>query len=178
MLLRDMVEEALAGNWHALKTVFRTLAPPRRTSPILMEQLFDVDALTSSAEAARASNRIPVLIAKGVLSPSEGREFLAVLDRIEAKLRTAEYQASQREREKKEAEQRRALLGPIGQELRQDRKAWASGTAWPSQPPKTPGAGTTPPPVPSAPAGSSAAPDSGPPPSRPRDGAESSAARS
>lgn len=185
MVLRDMVEEALAGNWQALKIMFRTLAPPRRTAAVLMDQLFDVEALTTSAEAAAAANRIPVLIANGVLTTSEGREFLDVLDRIEAKLRTAELQAAARARETKEAEQRRALLGLE----RQHRKEWLSSGAWRTEPPPTSPGRITPrprdlkqaatqPPAPDSRAASSAAPDSGPPRSRPRDAAASSAAHS
>lgn len=121
-ILRDMVDDALAGDADARRLCFERLAPRRRDALVT----FDLPDIATPEDAVRAANTIPALVADGILAPSEGALLHHIIERSRVGLRSRELEAAHAAREARDHEKRQEMLralfakagwpGPPGEE--------------------------------------------------------------
>lgn len=88
-LTRKAVELALDGDGAALRLCLDRIAPPRRDAPVA----FDLPAMQSAADAARAAGAVLDAVAGGDLTPQEGAQIMALVETYRRTLETSELEA-------------------------------------------------------------------------------------
>jgi hypothetical protein len=94
-ITRKAIDLALAGDVVALRLVLERILPPRRDRPVL----FVLPRLETAADASAGMAAITSAIASGGLTPSEGSDLAAVVERYIRVLEAAELEVRVRQLE-------------------------------------------------------------------------------
>lgn len=87
-LTRKAIELAKAGDGTALRLCLERLIPARRDRPVN----FDLPAIETANDAAKAMGAILQAVAEGEISPSEGAEVARLLEGYVKTLETADFE--------------------------------------------------------------------------------------
>jgi hypothetical protein len=87
-LTRKAIELAKAGDGTALRLCLERLIPARRDRPVS----FDLPAIETANDAAKAMGAILQAVAGGEISPSEGAEVARLLESFTKALEIAEFE--------------------------------------------------------------------------------------
>jgi hypothetical protein len=87
-LTRKAIELAKAGDGTALRLCLERLIPARRDRPVS----FDLPAIETANDAAKAMGAILQAVADGEISPSEGAEIARLLESFTKALEIAEFE--------------------------------------------------------------------------------------
>jgi hypothetical protein len=87
-LTRKAIELAKAGDGTALRLCLERLIPARRDRPVS----FDLPAIETANDAAKAMGAILQAVAEGEISPSEGAEVARLLEGYVKTLETADFE--------------------------------------------------------------------------------------
>jgi hypothetical protein len=88
-LTRKAVEMALDGDSAALRLCLERIAPPRKDAPIS----FDLPAMQSAVDAAKAAAAVLDAVASGELTPTEGAHVMALVETYRRTLESTELEA-------------------------------------------------------------------------------------
>ena len=88
-LSRKAVEMALEGDTTALRLCLERIAPPRKDAPVQ----FDLPAMQSAADAAKAAAAVVAGVADGELTPVEGAHLMALVESYRKTLETSELES-------------------------------------------------------------------------------------
>ena len=94
-ITRKAIDLALGGDVVALRLVLERILPPRRDRPVL----FALPRLETAADASAGMAAIACAIASGRLTPSEGSDLAAVVERYIRVLEAAELEIRVRQLE-------------------------------------------------------------------------------
>jgi hypothetical protein len=94
-ITRKAIALALGGDVVALRLVLERIVPPRRDRPVQ----FALPPLQTAADACKAVAAITSAIASGHLTPSEGSEFVAIVDSYVRAVEAAELEVRVRQLE-------------------------------------------------------------------------------
>lgn len=87
-IVKKVVDAAKAGDLTAARLVLDRIAPARRDNPVR----FDMPAIESPADAAKASAAILAAVAAGDLTPSEADQISKVVDAFVRALEAHEFE--------------------------------------------------------------------------------------
>lgn len=87
-IVKAVVDAAKGGDLTAAKIVLDRIAPARRDNPVR----FDLPAINSPADAAKASAAILAAVAAGELTPSEADQVSKVVDTFVRALEAHEFE--------------------------------------------------------------------------------------
>lgn len=88
-LTRVAIDRALEGDTTALRLCLDRIAPARKDAPIS----FDLPAMESAADAARAAQAVLSAVAGGDITPGEGAAVMGLIETYRKTLETSEIEA-------------------------------------------------------------------------------------
>lgn len=88
-LTRKAVDAALDGDTTALRLCLERIAPPRKDAPVS----FDLPAMESARDAAKAAAAVLAAVAGGDLTPTEGAHIMGLVDSYRRTLEATEIEA-------------------------------------------------------------------------------------
>jgi len=87
-LTRKAVEVALTGDVTALRLCLERIAPPSKDAPVT----FNLPAMRSAGDAAKAAGAVLEAVAEGELTPTEGAHVMGLVDAYRRTLEATELE--------------------------------------------------------------------------------------